>query len=149
MGSWAYCGGCSACSDPSLELEAPRHRREAKGPALHMDEAVCDDWCSGEEFETVHQNVTTTQKFSWDMKCDWHYCGGCSQCKADDSHLSLASEKGPFDVLGWFHRDDDDEDESAETKAEQDEDDSADKKAKKVMKAAAKKKVLDEHGSSA
>merc|ERR1712176_1058215 len=113
--------------------EPPRQKREAKGQVLRVDEDVCEDWCSGEEFEVVHQNVTTTKAFSWDAKCGWHYCQACSQCKADESHLSLASEKGPFDLLGWFRHD---ESESAETKAKQ------------VLKAAAKKKVLDEQASS-
>merc|ERR550532_3439842 len=131
--SWAYCGGCSACSDPSLELEPPRRKPEAKAQALHAEGNGCEDWCSGDEFEVVHQNTTATKSFSWDMKCDWQYCHSCSQCKDDESRLSLASEKGPFDVLGWFRHD---ESESAETKARQ------------VLKAAAKKKVLDEQASS-
>merc|ERR1719158_2054418 len=106
------CGGCSACSDPSLELEPPRRKQGAKGQALHMEEDICEDWCSGDEFEVVHQNATSTKAFSWDAKCGWRYCRSCSECKG---HLSLASEKGPFDILGWFRNDADASAEEANT----------------------------------
>merc|ERR1719291_1528737 len=132
--SWAYCGGCSVCSDPSLEMEPPRRKQAPKGQQLHVDKDVCEDWCSGEEFEVVHQNTTTTTAFSWDMKCKWRYCDSCSECKGSKSHLSLASEDGPFDVLGWFRHD---EMESTEAGAKQ------------ALKVAAKKKTSSVVSSSA
>merc|ERR1719221_985836 len=132
--SWAYCGGCSVCSDPSLEMEPPRRKQAPKGQQLHVDKDVCEDWCSGEEFEVVHQNTTTTKAFSWDMKCKWRYCDSCSECKGSESRLSLASEKGPFDVLGWFRHD---EVESTEADAKQ------------ALKVAAKKKTASVDSSIA
>jgi len=79
--SWAYCGSCSACSDPSLKLEEPPRKKHDGKQQLSAEEHTCEDWCSSEEFEVVHHNATATNKFSWDMKCDWTYCSACGQCQ--------------------------------------------------------------------
>merc|ERR1719183_3348160 len=51
--SWAYCGGCTACSDPTVV--AAEARLPKKDPSKHISaqSASCDEWCSSEVFQVV------------------------------------------------------------------------------------------------
>merc|ERR1712151_536602 len=79
-------------------------------PSKHgsAQSASCDDWCASEVFEVVHQNVTASRSFGWAKKCDWRYCGACSQCTTllqETALLKIAllnHHRNPF--AGWINK---------------------------------------------
>merc|ERR1712146_546831 len=106
---------------------------------LSSQAASCDDWCTSEVFEVVHQNVTANRHFGWDKKCDWLYCGACSQCATLLQEAVLSEQHGnPF--AGWISKLTGSEENMRAEEDETSKTSAAVKKSEKCMEAAKKHK---------